>query len=286
MEESLSLAELTRSCEVAEAALRRQMPDQKFEVSVEAELAALPPDTIKHALHRRVLLGHLYRVRSRKLERRTNPEEAQEAARQLLRREPVLVELSSGDTIEITGRSISALIEISVIAKRISLIEMDRTHSALLLKELSERRKGVSWRASRRLRRRMKVIGRIQDRLYQELELHRRQLYAHLFTPHGGPAGKGEDAPRIWRKFTEADDAEFLRAVFEAGPMRYSKLGDPPRRKEKKPTGEHFGWESALVAWGVRTKVQPAQLYDRDLGQVAAEMRLSAPPSLDEEIDE
>src|SRR5690606_31229097 len=112
---------------------------------------------------------------------------------------------------------------------------------------------------------------------------HRERLYAHATTADGAAAKPDEPAPEWWKEATTRDDARVLAALYEAGPLRYNQMGPPPEQRGKGPKGEDWGWSGLLASWGVRKKVDPAAMYDTDLGQVIAEMRVSAPPALVED---
>src|SRR5690606_11441609 len=114
------------------------------------------------------------------------------------------------------------------------------------------------------------------------------QMYAHVFTESGAPAGPNDRPPAWWREITTEDDAAIIAALIEAGPLRARKLGERLERKKRRGKGEpteDWGYEGVMVARGIRKKVEPARALDQGLGQAIAEMRLAAPPTLEEEID-
>src|SRR5690606_14001497 len=102
----VSLERLSQLCEAHERVLRWQYPEGALPSEWEEELARWPADSVDSALERLGALKHFYRLdyARRNPKHGAPPEEAEEAARQLLRREPVRVEL--GDVVaHVTSRS-------------------------------------------------------------------------------------------------------------------------------------------------------------------------------------
>lgn len=209
---------------------------------------------------------------------------AQDAARALLRREPVVVTLASGRRVQVTGRSYAAMLELAAHHNRIRLLALDQ-------EALAARYEGVlqaGWRggvrAWLRSRRRARALERRYLRVASEIARHRERIYAHALTPSGAAARPEDPAPVWWTESTAEDDARILVALYEVGPVRANGMGDPPERRARgESKGEDWGWSGLLASWGVRTKVSAAEMYDRDLGQVLTEMRVSAPAPLEED---
>lgn len=286
--EAVTLSQLAGWCETHERVLRWQYPEGALPVAWEAELASVPADTAQNAVQRLALLKHFYRLDHEKREAKhapPEPEEAQAAAYSLLRREPVYVTLANGREIAVTDRSLSALTEIAAHQIRVKLLDAEINALAAMFGRLSPRT--IRQRLNRHRRRMLARIADLHQRAYTERERHRAQMYAHIFTDSGAPAGPTDSPPAWWREITTEDDGAILAALVEAGPLRARRLGQRPESKKGKksePT-EDWGYEGVMVAWGIRKKVEPARALDQGLGQAIAEMRLAAPPTLAEEID-
>lgn len=288
MAEAISLDQLRRIAEKDEAGLRADYPDGLPD-DWEADLAEHPGDTALSALYRVVVLKSFYRERARSrggyAAEAADPSDAQAAAHALLRRTPVSVTLASGRAVEVSGRSISCMSEIAAHQLRIRHLDAELGALAAIASRL-DRRQPRWTRTGRRTRRLLQRATDLYRRAYAERERHRAQLYAHIFTPSGAPAAPGETAPTWWREIAPEDDAAIMAALLEAGPLRYRRLGETPGQKGRQSErGEDWGFEGLLVSWGIRKKVEPARMLDQDLGQALAEMRLAAPPSLEEELD-
>lgn len=284
---AVTLAQLSGWCETHERVLRWQHQGGALPVAWEAELASVPADTAEHAVQRLALLKHFYRLDHERREAKhapPKPEEAQAAAYSLLRREPVYVTLASGREIAVTDRSISAMTEIAAHQMRVKLYDADCNALATLFERLSPR--GLRQRVSRKRRRLMARVASLHERAYTAREMHRAQMYAHVFTDSGAPAGPNDAPPAWWREITTEDDGAIIGALIEAGTLRARRLGQRPEpKKQKGEPAEDWGYEGVMVAWGIRKKVEPARALDQGLGQAIAEMRLAAPPTLEEEID-
>lgn len=275
----VTLGWLQEECAKLERILRLQDADGQLAEADEQELATYPATTTTGALKRWSFLKHLFR----RLAEADTPTAAAasplDAAFQLLSREPVVVQLA-GRTVEVTGRSYSALHHIAAHYQRIRVLDLDRQAAADLLARLQE--------AGPRHRRRAERVRRILERIWTEQAAQRQMLYAHALTPDGAPAKSVEAAPDWWDEVTPTDDAALLLAVFEAGPGRANRLGKPPAARgsgRKHQPAEDWGWLSVLTAWGIRTHVPPAAMLDRDLGQVVAESRTAPAPTLEEEVE-
>lgn len=257
-EGAVPLEELQRLCGQYEQALRASFPEgETFPEDWERALAEAPPESAMGALRRFGALKAFTYARHREASRSSSGrgEQAQEAARQLLRREPVEVRLRNGRVVEVTGRSYSAMYEIAAHAERV--------------KELDQDASGVSREGNAALAR----------RLYHELLRHRRAIWAHALTADGAPAKSLEDAPHWWSEITPEDDAALLIGLFEAGMGRYARLGSAPTPAKKADAkGENFGWASLFSSIERELKVKPATAFDTDLFQQLAWRRAGAPP--------
>lgn len=261
------------------ARLERMIRKQPFEwpEGAEQELEALKPvrDTAS-GLRIWALLKHLYRVRSEGL---TAPktQDTAEVARQILMREPVVVQLA-GRAVKVTGRSYAAMAHIAQhdIRGRVLWLKLERLAALVSITEARHRASSVFRRGkhSRRLDR----LAAVHEDLFTEWMKHRASFYAHALTEHGGPADDGARPPSWFRHTTREDDAVLLGALFEVGPARYNLLGPPPERKDSPDPLESFGFASLISAWDRDIKLGPAALYDHDLGQVLTQMRAGNPP--------
>lgn len=280
----LPLSHVQRWCERYEKLLRLQYPpDGTLPGDAERKLEAFDPSTMTGALQRWAYLKHLYLVRSEGLSKREdNQHSVEEAARQLLRREPVWVQFGR-HRVAVTARSYAAMYEIAAHAAQIRALEADldlAARKAAAARAKLARTKG--WVRAARVR---ALIRRIEDfhvRAYRELQLHRQALYAHAFTPTGAPATSLDEAPAWWKEVDQAADALLFAAMVEAGHGRYERLGDPPPQKKKTPEPEEqFGWASLFASIERQQRVPAAELYDRDLFQLRTWLRAGAPPPLD-----
>lgn len=285
----ITLEWLRVECDRLERVLRLQYPEGKLDEVAEASLARYKPAAnTTRALRLWAQLKHLYLSRS---ERRTAPRstEPTTALDQLMRRTPVVTSIC-GRRVEVTGRSYSALTELAAHSVRRDLLTEDAARLAELAVELRAALRGRI-RGRGRLRRRLRHVEALHRRTLTEREHHRRAIYAHALTPHGGPArDNAAEAPAWWREIGPVDESLLLRALHEAGPGRYHELGEPPRpqrgREASRQPTEDFGLATLLAAWGVRLKVRPAGLYDVDLGQLLAEMRAANPAVAGAELEE
>jgi hypothetical protein len=277
--------QLAASCEQHERALRWQYAGGALPADWEEELAATSTAAAPAALRRLTLLKHFIRSHQGAKQAHTaapDPEGAKAAAAALLRREPVRVRLESGRVVRITSRSLAAMIELAAHQARLRLLDAEVTETARIYARLLD---AARHDPAGRHRKRLRAVEAVHRRLYSEQLRHRERLYAHLATPSGAAARADEPAPEWWREVTPVDDARLLMAAYEAGPLRYGRLGAAPESKDRKErTGEDWGYEGLLSSWGVRRKVAPAEMMDADLAQALTEMRLSAPPSLEEEV--
>lgn len=279
--ESLPLVALHRAIQENEHALRASYGEQGLPDAWERDLAALPRDTPTQLLTYYARIKHFYWLRyderQQKREKRNEPGEgAQEAARQLLRREPVRVEIA-GRTVNVTGRSYNALAEIAAhhlrgVGLAAAIEQVEQLYGETLRRHRGRRRRA-------RVRHRLRELERIHKGLLTEAKLHRRALYAHAFTADGAPAtdvGAGHPAP-WWRQTTIEDDARLFLALWEVGPGRYAALGRPPDSDEMKKGDagfvEDFGFHSLLVWLEGKRHLEPAALYNVDAGQWLTALR-------------
>ena len=277
--EALPLAVLDRAIQENESALRGSFGEQGLPGAWDSDLAALPRDTPIQKLVLFARLKHYYWLRYEQLQgaqekRATSTADAQAAVRQLLRREPVTTTLA-GRRVQVTGRSYNALAEIA--AHHLRALEL---HTAVEHVEQAfvESLRRHTWPLRRRrVKRRLAFLRRAHARLFGELLAHRRALYAHALTPTGAPATdvrEGHPAP-WWRETTVEDDARLLLALVEVGPARYERVGEGPARKGdgESPFMEDFGFHSLLTWLEGKRQIEPAALYDQDVGQVLASLR-------------
>jgi hypothetical protein len=281
----ITLEEARRLCNQYEGTLRASFATAGgLPGGWEAELARVPADTAPKALSRFALLKHYYLTRVKELEQpEVVPEEAEKAARQLLRREPVRVDLG-GHLVSVTGRSYAALYEVAAHDAEIRTLEADLEVCARLAAATeAELAAAPGWRRGAALRRRIRRLRRIHVRIYRELRTQRRWLYAHALTPTGAPARSVDEAPAWTDEIDQAADALLLAATIAAGHARYAQLGEPPPSKEsgKKPKGEDFGWGSLFATVERQQRLPNGTLYDTDLFQLRAWLRAGAPPPLD-----
>lgn len=279
--DAVTLERLVQLCETHERVLRWQYPEGALPQEWEDELARWPADSIDSALERLGVLKHFYRLD----DARRNPmpvsqEDAEAAARQLLRREPVEVDLGTR-VVHVTSRSYAAMYEIARHHIQIRQLDIDLTRAGELFAATEAELRARPRQRRGHLRRRLKRLQEVHRRLFSELQLQRRALYAHAFTPHGGPARSLEDAPSWWEEIDPAADALLLAALMAAGPGRYARLGPPPRPRGRQAgtEAEDFGWHSLFASIERQHCVEPASLYDRDLFQLLAWVRAGAPPA-------
>jgi hypothetical protein len=201
----------------------------------------------------------------------------------------VRVTLSSGRRVEVTGRSVNALAEIAAHAGRIRLLEATLDGVAGAYAEADRRRREAGWWRGRRWRRRMRRLEGLQRRCYTELRYQRLSMWAHCLTRSGAPATR-ETAPEWLPELTAEDEARLLVALHEVGPGSLARLSAAMPKPRSGGGGAQdprpdFGFDALLVSYGFRLKIPPAECRDADLGMIAAEAMIGAPPTLDEEME-
>lgn len=275
MSDSITLGVAQRWCHEYERALRASFAGEdnlegRLPAAWEGRLAGeeLQPTTLRSALLRYGQLRQYYGQRTvEKADSRPDPEEAQEAVRAILARDPVVTVLA-GRRVKVTSRSYAAMAEIAAHDLRLRLLGDDLDKVAKLY---------VQERKRSRRRARLKRLQDIHRRIYGELLAHRRALYAHALTPHGGRAtDPALEAPEWWTELGPEDDARLFVALVEAGPARYARLGKPPPVKDGGKKGEDFGFMSLLSLWEKTLKLRPAELYDEDLARVLVSIRATS----------
>lgn len=280
----LTLEFLRRNCEEREHILRLQFqpidPKTK-EMDYDAEASTMPrkwdrelknprysTETMTGCLRRYALLSRLHWLWSNGMNL-SGPKEQADAMRKLLEREPVHVDIGTR-IVSVTSRSYASMVELAKTWARIQFIETEILQANL-----------IDARTTKRAIR--KKIARLVGRLYDELAVQRRWLYAHAFTDDGSPAGSIDEAPAWWAEIDPVADARILAGLFEAGPVRYQTLGPAPRGRESKAVKrEDFGYQSLLAAVDKDMNVEPGTFANRDFYQTLAWLRASAPPELPE----
>lgn len=279
---AISYERLKKLANRDEAFLRDRYPDGLPD-GWEEDLARHPGDTAMSMLYRVVVLKSFFRERHAEREAKAEPtEDAQTAARKLLQREPVRVELD--DVVaHVTARSYTAMQAIAAHDLRIRELGIDLRRAAELHALTRAELGGLRWYERRgHLRRRLKRLSALHTALYVEVQAHRQMLYAHAMTPDGAPASSPEEAPEWWTRVDAAWDAALLSALMEAGPGRYARLGPPPKREGGKKSGESFGYASLFAGVERDQKIEAASLYDRDLFQTLTWLRAGAPPEIED----
>lgn len=278
-----------------EKTLRRQYAptgEKPFPPEWEKALAAFDPEKSVGALRRWAYLKHLLWVRDENLSKRGDETDEAKilAAYQLITMEPVPVTLSTGRMVEVTDRSLAALVEMGRHATTIAGLFDDLERADEIIARILEKIAGddVSRHRKRALRRRLQWVRNVKLRAMPELSLHRKAVYAHVFTESGAPAKGVDDAPVWWDEITRDDEKRIMEAASEAGSGRYEKLGPqpkPPKRKDSKTRWrylESFGLLSPLTRWGLDVPITEAPYYDRPLGQAFAFMRAGADPVMED----
>lgn len=278
--DSVTLDQLQAWCSSHEKVLRWQFSGA-LPVSWEAELTSVPADTAANAVQRLALLKHFYRTHHEEQERKHAPpdeETQQRAARQLLRREPVEVDLGTRK-VYVTARSYACMAEIARHDIRIRALAADREAVGRRIREQAAALPALDGAERAKHRRRLRRLIDVAQRIQLELTHQRLALWSHALTPTGAPADKIA-VPDWWTEITPAMDAALLAGLIEAGAGRYSQLGpapEGPKKKEKK--GEQFGWSTLFATVERQHDLPPASLYDRDLYQTLAWLRAGAPPA-------
>lgn len=288
MADHLTADEAERWIEPYESSLRHAHPEG-LPPEWQARLDEADGPSLTDKLRRWFWVKHFYVLlqEGRAEERQAKEVGAEEAARQLLRREPVRTTLA-GREVAVTSRSYNAMAEIAAHDLRLRLLSEQLDEVANRFRAAQQALVGSPRPRADRLRRYMGRLEAVHRRLYTESLKHRRALYAHALTADGGAAREPTEAPDWWRELTPEDDARLLIALFQVGPGRYHALGDPPRRKDrerKAEKAEHFGFMSLLAFWERSQRLPPASLHDTDLAQLMTWVRAAAPPELAEELE-
>jgi len=272
----LPLSLLREWTEREEALLRAQFPDGLPD-EWEAELSSHDSSTGSGALRRYVAVKRLFHDQFRHESQRDDA--AEQAARQIMRREPVRVELGGAER-EVRGRSYAAYQELAQHQLAIDLLrgqidDLQAEYAGLVTVHDAV--------ASLEFRRRREIRGAMQDiidalaRARSEVLRHRERIYAHACRPDAGPAPADEQAPEWWLDATEADDARLIVALWEAGQGRYRQLGPAPKAKSKGAKRlEEMGFASLFASIEKDRGLEPASLYDRDLFQALTAARAGA----------
>lgn len=276
--ESLPLSVLERATQENESTLRASFDGEAFPAEWDQDLAALPRETQEQKLVYYARVKHWYWIRYEDLNQAqpaANRDSQDAAASKLLRREPVVTTLA-GRRVPVTGRSYNALAEIAAHQMRINELHVAVGHIETLHRNTLVRHSGFFRR--RRVSNRLALLRRCHTQLFSELLAHRRALYAHALTPSGGAAvdvDEGHPAP-WWRETSIEDDARLLIALVEVGPVRYHQLGEVARTRKSGRSSEFaedFGFHSLLTWVEGKRHLQPAALYNQDVGQILAAVR-------------
>jgi len=288
--DTVALDDVRKWCDREERVLRLQYqvrPNERGELPPEWELGLQHPGrqtaTMSGALSRWAYLIHLYRIRNQKLTKAEAPD-VEEAIRQLLLREPIVVEMPSR-TVAVTGRSYSAMLEIARHSVRLRELEADVLKIAGLEQQLLAILVGESPKPKRkRAQRRLRWLYRVHRKVLMEAQLHRQGIYAHALTDDGAPARALSDAPEWWDQMGPEDDAALLRALFAVGVERFAEIPERPEKEDERRPAEDFGWHSLFSSVERSAKLKPASLYDRDLFQLLTWVR-TGHTSLEDELD-
>lgn len=280
-------------CERLERILRLQHSDPtdptdegEFDPRDEFALAQRPLTNLRSALRRWAYLKHLYISRQQNLERRTSEadEDTLDVMRRLIRREPVPVELQGGRTVEVTDRSWAALFEMARHGRRINTLREDLQRIDTLENRILDRIDDDG--PTPVLRRRLQGLRDLAESGLEEIQLHRKAIYAHLMTDDGAPADSLDDAPDWWTEVTPLDDVLLVSAAQKVGPDLYAKLGempDPPERDSDSEwiNLETFGWLTPFKRWDKDMPVEAAPCENQPMGQLLARVRAGADKVLD-----
>lgn len=248
---------------------------EKLPAQLEQGLAAFPlGKSTTTALRRWAYIKHLYLLRSEKLVHASEGD-ARAAARALLRRDPVNVELTTGRVVGVTARSYAATHAIARHWFRIRMLDAELELAAAQFQEIQVEVLTVGWMRIRRritLRRRLRRLEETHRRLSLEMIAQRQAMYAHAFTADGAPASSLEQAPAWWIEVDPADDLALLEGLAEAGPGRWKRIQAAmpveAGTSEREPWQDSWGGLFALIER--ESKLEPASCYDRDLYQLLA----------------
>lgn len=234
------------------------------------------PTTMSGALARWSFLTHCYRVRTERLTK-ADAGDAEDVLGKMLRREPVRIAVANR-TVEVTGRSYNALLEIARHSLRMQECEHEIQRCAAVETRLTEIADGSATRRRRKaVSRRLRRLSALHRRLVLEMQLHRRAIYAHAFTPDGAPASSIAEAPDWFGAVTLEEDRRVLEAMFRVGHGRLDRLREALPEKDDEKKGAGFGFHSIFQTLVPKLNLRPADAYDRDLFQMLAFAHASAP---------
>ena len=282
--EEMPLDYVRERCQEIERILRLQFKPQPLPGPMQRQLARCPEDgSPEDLVERWVTVSHLLRCVRDDLQgswSTATDDDIEEAARQLLTREPVEIDLEDR-TVQVTGRSYAAMLQMARHETRIDELRADAQRADEIRQEIAEEIEGASGRTTR-LRKRHERVGRIYRLILKEILLHRQALYAHALTESGAPAESLEEAPDWWREIGPGEHAALLAGLLEAGPGRLNRLGPVPDRDEGRGPAEDWGYKSLITTFEHEMQVEPASYFHTDLGQLITWMRGGAREPMEE----
>ena len=288
MSDAVTREQLAGLIQTYESTLRSTYEDGRLPADWEETLGGADRSTAVGALKYFGLLKVYTYVRYQENHGRggkeADPQDAQEAARALLRRDPVRVTLASGREIEVTGRSYNAYLELAQRGMRLRILEafLDELQREFAAQHTLWR--ASSWTERKAVRRELSNIERLYVDARTEYAKHKAWLWATAMTPNGAVAGEGDSPPPWWEEATLEDEVTVILALLEAGPHRYTKLGDQPQPAEQsKGKADDWGWHT-LFAVLSDEDVDPSRPYNRDLFQQLAQRRGASPARAEKEL--
>jgi hypothetical protein len=267
-----TLARIRDKADRLERTLRLQFRGE-LPAGVAAALESADPSTEGGAIERLVTLRIAYREwYARESGQMRESDDAEGLMLQLIDRTPVRVRISSGRVVEITGRSVAALIQLSGQEARLALLQVKIEEvRARYQRALRHARKAPSGNLRRGWRTYAETVQAAYTELHTALLRHRERLCAHLATPDGAPARLEDPAPEWWRELTPEDDALLILACHHAGPERISRASQALAKKQG-GGGAPLAFHRLLGAYARALRVQPAALMSKDFGQIWAEV--------------
>ena len=263
-----------------ESALRASFGADGLPKEWEEKLAGIPRTTPMGRLRtwKQLAIYSEVRHQARVQEREVDHDAAQEAARQLLRREPVEVQIGP-HVVGLTSRSYAAMAALARHDARIRLLRADAEYVDARMRQLTDALPGSEQAERKGVRRKLRRLLAMSDRVNEEILRQRRALWAHALTPSGAPATGVDHVPDWWSEIDPIWDATLLMGLMQAGAGRYATLGEAPRaQREGKEPAEDFGWGSLFATVERQNKLPPASLYDVDLYQLLTWLRAGAEP--------